>query len=356
MEESGQVKRDLISFRRANPSIEHLLGDIVSYRHTLELLEERYKADGENKKRLRFCLDKIDEAETSITKPFKKVFLAWDLLHQVGEELILLLNPDELAAEGEKLVLDLKLSSLPESLQSGWIEKINDALKRLEKPAPSEGDIQFARQTIKMALTTLNSQTDSLFWDIWTKKLASLIYTFLLIVGIVVLVYLHSLPNGFRLCISNVLLLGALGGLASGIMSAEPQYIAKGHFWVSTIYYSLVRPAQGALAALIVFWMLQSQYLIKIEPQLSSKSAAFSCYSCPQDIAQTVNTEAGSKGDVNKNANTLIILNAAKGKEIYLNLLILLMAGFSGDKILKTVSDKTFSKLYADADKTKEAK
>jgi len=358
MAESVEVKRDLISFRRANPSIEHLLGDIVSYRHTLVLLEERFKDDGENKKRLRFCMDKLDEAEAAITKfkLFKKVFLAWDLLHQVCEELILLLNPEELAAEGEKLALDLKLSSLPESLQSGWITKINEALKRLEKPAPSEGDIQFARQTIKIALNTLNSQTDTLFWDIWTNKLASLIYTLSLIVGIVVFVYLYSRPSGFRLCISNVLLLGTLGGVASGIMSAEPQYIAKGHFWVSTIYYSLVRPAQGALAALIVFWMLQSQYLIKIEPPLANKSAAFSCYSCPQAMAQTVKTDAGIKGEENKNANTLIILNAAKGKEIYLYLLILLMAGFSGDKILKTVSDKTFSKLYADADKTKGTK
>jgi len=104
--------------------------------------------------------------------------------------------------------------------------------------------------------------------------------------------------------------------------------------------------------------MLQSQYLIKVSPPLSRTSAAFSCYSCPQTMSQTVKTAAGGQSDENKNANsnTLIILNAAMGKEIYLYLLILLMAGFSGDKILKTVSDKTFAKLYADADKTKEAK
>lgn len=360
MAESIEVKGDLISFRRANPSIEHLLGDLVSYRHTLALLEERFRDDAENKKRVQLCGEKLDEAEAAITKLklFKKAFLAWDLFHQVSGEIILLLNPAELAAEGEKLALDLKLSSLPETVQTGWITKINDVLKKLEQPVPTDGDIQSARQTIKMALNTLNSQTDSLFWDIWTKKLASLIYTLLLIGGIAMLVYLFSRPYGFRLSISHVLLLGAIGGVASGIMSAEPQYISKGHFWVSTFYYSLVRPAQGGLAALIVFWMLQSQYLIKIEPPLSHTSAAFSCYSCPQTMAQTDKTGAGSKGEEKKNANsnTLIILNAATGKEIYLYLLILLMAGFSGDKILKTVSDKTFAKLYADADKTKEAK
>jgi hypothetical protein len=355
-----EVKRESISARRSNPSIEHLLGDLVSYRHTLVLLEERFKnaPDPENKKRVQFCMEKLDEAEAAITKAklFKKVFLSWDLLHQVSEELILLLNPAELSAEGEKLALDLKLSSLPESVQAGWISKINDVLKKLTQPNPADNDIRCAQQTIKMALNTLNSQTDSLFWDIWTKKLSSLIYTVLLTVGIFLFVYLYSQPLGFRLSISNVLLLGAIGGVASGIMTAEPQYIAKGHFWVSTLYYTLVRPTQGALAAMVVFWMLQSQYLIKIEPPLSRTSVAFSCFSCPQNPTQTDEAKTTDKNEVKKNSNTLIILNAAKHQEIYLYLLILLMAGFSGDKILKTVSDRTFSKLFTDADKYKEAK
>ena len=122
--------------------------------------------------------------------------------------------------------------------------------------------------------------------------------------------------------------------------------------------------------------MLQSQYLIKIDPPLDCASVAFSFNSCPETKSSAkavvagvfetftsqksrdmlAKTAAGASSDQSKNSNTLIILNAAKGKEIYLYLLVLLMAGFSGDKILKTVSDKTLARLYTEADKTKEVK
>lgn len=380
MVESDKVMVHLISDNRSNPSTEHLLSTLLSYRHTIALLEDRCEKERGKCKRLKLCAEKLDEAEAAITKYrlFKKIFLAWDMLHHVSEELILLLEPAELAAEGEKLALDIKMSTLPEAVQNTWITKIKNELEKLTLPESTEAEIQSARQTIKMALNTLNGQTDSLFWDLWTKKFSCLIYTVSLIFCGAVFLALYSTPSGFRLCISNVLLIGAIGGVASGIMSADPQYIAKGHFWVSTLYYSLVRPAQGALAALVVFWMLQSQYLIKIDPPLESASVAFSCDTSSKTTSQTDKTKGAGIGlfstvtslkpgaqldkvtvagntEAAKNSNTLIILNAAKGKEIYLYLLVLLLSGFSGDKILKSVSDKTLAKLYTEADKNKDA-
>ena len=360
MTEQAAAKEHGVSIHRANPSLEHLLGALVSYRHTLALLEERFNgdhaSDKDNKKRLSFCKDKLDEAETGLTsfKLFRKVFFAWDLLHQVSEELILLLSPAELAAEGEKLALDLAISSLPEILKSGWIDRVKGANKRLSQLSPTPEDIEHARQTIRMALNVLNTQTDTLFWDIWTKKLSNLIYTVLLMIAIALFVFLCYQPGGFGLCVGNVLLLGAIGGLSSGIMSGEPQYLAKGHFWVSATYYSLVRPVQGALAAMIVFWMLQSQYIIKINPPLTNDSVTNCCYSSSPQAPQASTPDTPSNTNTTSNdSNVLITLNAAKGQEIYLHLLILLLAGFSGDKILKTVTDRTFSRLYSEADKTK---
>jgi hypothetical protein len=53
---------------------------------------------------------------------------------------------------------------------------------------------------------------------------------------------------------------------------------------------------------------------------------------------------------------SLLTLKAKKGKQNYLYLLVLLFAGFAGDKLLKTIADRATTKLIAQAEKTKEAK
>ncbi|MDD5170913.1 MAG: hypothetical protein PHN75_19005 [Syntrophales bacterium] len=399
MPETVEIARPAVSSYRSNPSVEHLMASLVNNRHALELLEVRHKDDAEQSARLQMCKKTLDEAEAALMKkPFRKTFLAWDLLHQVSEEMILLLNQEELAAEGKKVEQDFKLSSLPEIVKNDWLGRLEGARKALESgpdspppappspPAVPSPDVKAAYQTIKMALQVLDSQTDNLFWDIWTKKLFGFIYTVLLIISMAILVCLCSRQTGFLLSIGNVLLLGAIGGFASGILSAEPQYIAKGQFWVSSLYYTLVRPTLGALAALLVFLMLQSQYLIQIKPPADCRNAVMNSLTCPQDKPQGMvqpdkaspakaEGEAQSQGakqekppgenspgtkvpppQVISEPSALIILTAVSGQQIYLYILVLLLAGFSGDKVLKAVTDKTFSKLFQDAEKTKAAK
>jgi hypothetical protein len=52
----------------------------------------------------------------------------------------------------------------------------------------------------------------------------------------------------------------------------------------------------------------------------------------------------------------ILDLKAPPGKQIYLYLLVLFVAGFMGDKILKFLSDKVTSRLFSEAEKTKEPK
>jgi hypothetical protein len=384
MPESTVATPSTVSSFRSNPSVEYLLANLVIHRHKLELLEARYKDDAEKRPRLELCRKSLDEAGAALMKrPFRRTFLAWGLFHQVAEEMIMFLDKEELAAEGKKIELDIKLSALPETTKSGWLARLAEVLKPPAGANPTDVEINSARQTIRTATNALNSQTDNLFWEIWTKKLFGLIYAVMLVIGLALLILLGSLSSGYLLCVGNVLLLGAIGGVASGILSADPQYVAKGQFWVSTLYYALVRPTLGALAALLVFWMLQSQYLIQIKPPADCRKAILNCLTCPQDeprgkAAQDeprTNTQgkvpekalqdkpqggesaAGTAGQIGTTEHsTLIVLNALPGQQIYLYLLVLLLAGFSGDKVLKTVADKTFTKLFAEAEKTKSAK
>ena len=123
------------------------------------------------------------------------------------------------------------------------------------------------------------------------------------------------------------------------------------------------------------FWLLQSQYLIAIEPPLKPGTKIIQCVSgFPCEVP--VHVDVPSRGSVKvlsaegmspagftsiaaveKAENTQIVtLKAAKGMEIYLYLLVLLISGFSGDKVLKTVTDKVSNKLFAEAEKTKDGK
>lgn len=384
MPESTGATPSTASSYRSNPSVEYLLANLVIHQHTLELLEIRYKDDAEQRARLQLCRKSLDEAGAALRKrPFRRAFLAWGLFHQVSEEMIMFLDKAELAAEGKKIELDIKLSALPETAKSGWLARLGEVLKTLAGANPTDVEVNSARRTTRTALNAINSQTDNLFWEIWTKKLFGLIYAVMLVIGLVLFVLLGSLSSGFFLCVGNVLLLGAIGGVASGILSADPQYVAKGQFWVSTLYYSLVRPTLGALAALLVFWMLQSQYLIQIKPPTDCRKAVLNCLTCPQDEPrgkaaqdepktntpaqlpekapqdkpQGGESAAGTAGQIGAaEHSTLIVLTALPGQQIYLYFLVLLLAGFSGDKVLKIVADKTFAKLFAEAEKTKAAK
>ena len=51
---------------------------------------------------------------------------------------------------------------------------------------------------------------------------------------------------------------------------------------------------------------------------------------------------------------SLVTLTAREGRQSYLYLLVLLFAGFAGDKLLKTIADRVTTKLIARAEKTKE--
>lgn len=359
----------LKSDQRLNFSAEHLFAKFINTRARIDLFNEQVKKknDFEKERIINSCKQKMREIKVAILPDGiikrRKVFAAWILLHRVDEELILLMDHKELAVTARKIINDIKNSSLAEQAKADWIVKIEGSLKNLknlENKSPIAGtDYKLDALLLKTALNAINEHIDNLFWNIWTKKFIGLIYTIMLIAGIAYFLWEYSRPYGFSLCISHVMLLGAIGGLTSGIMSGEPEYLAKGHFWIPTLYYSLVRPTQGALAAVIMFWMIQSPYLIKIDPPLEEKSVAVSCMqnSRPEkNETQKTNQKKETETSQSNNKETLIVFRVSEGNQIYFYMLILFIAGFSGDKLLKVVSDRVSSRLFKEAEKTREAR
>ena len=359
-------------YKWMNPSVEHLLAELIDVKKCVELFEKRIGSDPEKAVIIANCRQKLDEAEKAINPDLwwqrRKIFIAWRLLHRIAEELIPLMTPEELSAQGQKLIHDIKMSSLADPMKLDWIGKLEEKMKKLENSPSDPQEIKRISQFFKMAMNIINDHVDDRFWDIWSKKMLSLVYTLLLIPSIVFLIYLISSiqnnPSIASLSICQIILLGAIGGLVSGIISGEQEYLTKGHFWISSIYYALIRPTLGALAAILIFWMLQSEYLIKIHPPLQEKGVQNQDKSGGEktppakekNAATTDHSNNKNADDTDKKDDPLIVLRAKEGKEVYLYMIVLVAAGFSGDKLLKTVSDRVIARLYSQAEKTKEAK
>lgn len=131
-----------------NHSVEHMLGALIGYRSTLEIMRKRYVDDPANMIRINECLKKLAEAERAVIPGIagrRKIFAAWNLLHQVSEELFLLLSPDELLAEGRKLVMDMRMSSLPEQTRKYWDAILDECLKAIKEGKT----IESCRHTLK---------------------------------------------------------------------------------------------------------------------------------------------------------------------------------------------------------------
>lgn len=350
--------------KRCNPSRQYLVGKLRDYRSRLDLYAVRWQNDVEKKLIVASCISHMDDIDTMMQEDgaqwFKKSFSVWHLFHRVDENFYLLMVRPELKAQAWELIQGLKISPIVQQTKADWIIRLQEVLKKLEDPNINDTDIvPDAAQLLNSAAYIHNDCVDNLFWDYWCRKFFALAYTFSLLCVLLVFLKLY-LSSHIIFCTQTAIILGAMGGLGSGILTTQIESIPYGQFWVSTLYHIFVRPIQGAVAALMVFWMLQSQYLIKIDPALAPGRTVFTCTSSarvelpvvcsPPSTSATFRNVSGSKQD------PLLVLKAAPGMQVYLYMLVLLIAGFSGDKVLRFVTDKVTGKLFADAEKTKDGK
>lgn len=405
MENENRSEQLLLRKGIMNFSVQHVVAEYLDCQETLKCFAARLNYDPDKYDPVKGklsddvrckhqiitqCDQKLNEAREALLPTHwwksRKIFVAWRLIHRLGEDFILLMNCAELAAQGRKILHDLKTSPLPDIVRLDWISQVEEKQKRLEeqlrqlKPS-NEPCIEPGTAEIYRTITNIiNDNVDDRFWEIWSHRLLLFTYVILLALGFIWFLSELAHPGGFSLCFASVLLFGAMGGIASGIMTTEQEYMAKGHFWLPLLSCPAVRMIQGALAAMIVFWMIQCHYFIRINPPLERYNKAYLCMTSPvwRDPVFIKNSprhlaapESHSparkdpKHDQSALAQTryssakkdpMLDLNAPPGKQIYLYFLVLFAAGFMGDKLLKFLSDKVTAKLFAEAEKTKEPK
>jgi len=362
--------------KQFNPGVEPLVAKYLEYRNRVELFEKKENKTKSEGDTIAFCRQKLDEVEAALFPPVhvvKKVLAAWQLLHRVGEEMILLMEKEELGGYGLRLHLEVKMSMLPDAQKEDWSIRIAESMKQTAEVDCNPEQVEHVRHLFKNIYRAINAIVDNSFWDLWANRLLALCYIVLLI-GITGL-FLWDMAQNTCLTPLKILMLGTIGGLLSGIVTGERETFPKGHFWMPTAYYILARPTLGALAALVTFWMIESQFLVRIDPPLSEDVSAFNCVSANKEkrplliesarlsgpTSETIpatkqRAEQGAPQEKGSVDLSVVTLTAKEGKQHYLYLLVLLFAGFAGDKLLKYIADRVTTKLMAKAEKTKEAK
>lgn len=367
--EKAREERLRLLNRFFNPSIEHLVSKYLEYMNYIELhcqkraqghLPENAAEDARDLA-LRFCQDKLKELHSLLFPSFgmgARVIAAWQLLHRVSEEMILLMNREELIGFGVRLKRQITTMAMQEMLKKEWTDIVKGQLTKIAKEQASPDDIRETQQLFKNIYRSVNDTVDDQFWDLWAKKFLAFSYTIALAL-LTVIFFVGELGGGPCLTLGKILLLGAMGGLMSGVFTSEGDSLPKGHFWVPTLYYLLARPLMGLLAALVIFWAVESQFLVTIEPPYRGRIIA----------CETANTERGetAKPEISALAPAMVkeegevkvspvAMKARTGREHYLYMLLFLCAGFAGDKLLKAIADRVTAKLLARAEKTKEPK
>lgn len=398
VEEHFTITASAAKHRSMNYSVEHVVAEYHDCLETAKIYSARVKeAENEKIQLVTQIESKLEQIRLALfpVEGRRKVFLAWRLIHRVGEDLILLMTFDELLALGRKVLHDLKTSNLSDIVRLDWLPKVEESVKRLETLCDkSEEEIKKAEVQIRCAsqlfctvTNIINDYVDDRFWDIWARKYMTFIYSLLLAANMLALLGFFKFC-GVHLSYVSIAFIGVIGGLASGILTSEQEFFAKGHFWVTTVSYPLQRMLQGWLAALLMFAMIQAGFLVRILPPIDEQQQApytfvpfanatsltkvkqatpalspqkgkqrpspetTSTKSAPRVPVQSAMTSAISR----EGTKALLDLRAPDDKQFYLYFVMLLIAGFVGDKLLKAISDKVTSRLFAEAEKTKEAR
>lgn len=367
--EKASAERLRLLNRFFNPSIEHLVSKYLEYTNCIELLcQKREKgpppeeeAGDSRDLSLRFCQDKLKELHSLLFPSFglgARVIAAWQLLHRVSEEMILLMAREELLGFGLRLKRQIATTAMPDMLKKEWTDIVKGQLAKIAKEQAPQDDIRETRQLFKNIYRAVNDAVDDQFWDLWAKKFLAFIYTIALAL-LTAIFFVGELAGGPCLSLGKILLLGAMGGLMSGVFTSEGDCLPKGHFWIPTLYYLLARPLMGLLAALVIFWAVESQFLVAIEPPYGGRIIVCETVdkersvSAIPEISALAPATAKDEGAVKVSPVTM---KARTGREHYLYMLLFLCAGFAGDKLLKAIADRVTAKLISRAEKTKEPK
>jgi hypothetical protein len=319
---SEMLKRKFLA-----PSKESLLEKIMGHEEAISRYEK--KGMDENQKHiLHICRDYIQSAKECMRGYPSHPHLIWNLLHRVDEHLIFLMPHDELYARAIDVRTAFDLTITEKKVREDMLGEKGKLTMAIKDIKENGQNIERAQYLIRDALQYLNENVDTNYWILSMNTLTSVCSAALL--GILMLIY-FLVYSQYELI--PYAILGFMGAFLSNLITKENfLFVRGGPFWRYLLHNLMARPILGGFSATFIFWIEKSKWVFSINP-------------IPAD-GKIVSSVQSAIISINVNQNAIA----------YAYIVIAVVSGFAGEKLLRNMIDKVLKKLEERAEKTKEAK
>lgn len=262
--------------------------------------------------------------------------LAWRLMHQVDEELLLVQPLEEVIARSDELLATFDMNVTEKKMRQSFLGEgvgqkgsLRQAIEHLRSPEKERE----ARYVLREALGVANALMDRGFWELSMNTLTSVVSGVAL--GAAMLLWWMA---GYTECLSTLgagcldggafarlALLGLMGGYLSNVLTQERfLYLRGGPFWRYALLHLVSRPILSAFGAVAVAVIAKSELVFKI-------------------------AGAGEK-------STGLLTLQVPGDAGYAYATLAVVSGFAADKVLRDMIGRVLKRLEQKAEKTKETR
>ncbi len=342
------MKTDGVESRRGllNPAKERLWSKLISLEETLFLLEKT-RHSGLQEEILKRCRKDLESSRACFDNSWWMSYhphLAWELMHRVDENLLLLVPEEELPGSAVDIMTSFDLNMKEERVREKWLGRegeaggiLRDAVNNIRTGVETEK----SRQILREALRMVNTQADRQFWTLSMNTMMSVLSGLLLGAAMLILWYsrhalcLSSLGTAVPVVsLPSLAILGLMGAYLSNLMTRDDfLFVRGGPFWRYAAYHLAVKPILGAFAAIFIFILEKSKLIFSIT------------------AVQAGEAEAKARA-----AGELISLNVSADAVGYVYVILAVVTGFAADKVLREMFDRVLRRLEEKAEKTKETR
>jgi hypothetical protein len=299
------------------------------------------------KENLREARDCLERHKAALLMRPTSPHLFWRLAHQIDEDLLLIMPRSMLAVVAPAVEEVFRRNISDKLLREQWLGKdeesgqLSQAVKRLTDQGTGQTEAR-DRSVLKDALSAVNERTDRHFYQVATNTIFQVLSSVILLLLLIALGILGSLrfasftgkdPENLSVAgqlLPLLMLVGATGAILSNTMSKEPFVAPAGQAGRFFMYHLLGKPVLGATAALFLFFLVGSGWLLDIH-----------------------SSQPGSSPSPNR---PLQITVGSDTAVYFTHFLLAFVAGFAAERLLRGFIDKAIKMLLQQAEKSEVSK
>jgi|GEM_PF-2873061 len=394
-----------------NPAEEDLWSKVVDLRARLDLLALAGANSNPDKQLiLAQCREKLDLAEACLAAPGKFILAPlkknyrsfWSFVHRVDEELLLLIPDEQLLTDAVDTKNAFANNIANPAQQQEWIGtaggtpgKLLESISNIEnalKATPTTAISPCDRLVVRDALRMVNEQVDRTFWMLSLNTSVSVI-SGIMMGAIPLLMFFMAYgwsrfsgshcdfyPADKSFFLAGLCFLGVLGAYLSNLVTKEDFLFIRGPYWRFMLFHVVAKPVLGATSAAFIYLLERSKLIFsldwpsepkaqlaptldKLKNQMAAIDGQIDHYA--QAIAPQVHALNSQIADLYTLLDhySAVLPSMADNGLIHIQLpslaaasaayaVLAIAAGFSGDKLLRSMIERVLKRLEATAEKS----